>query len=311
MNTSLVRAFVSLISAGLLYACSPPAPPTLPANTEQVADGVYLFQSGGHRSLFLIGSEGVIVTDPLNADAAREYHDTIAAITDKPVKYVVYSHYHWDRVSGAEVFTANGAEVVAQERCAERFVDNPNPAVVMPDTTFGDQYEVSVGGASLGLHYFGPAHGDCLTVFVAKPARLIQVVDLVEPPRASFPYDRNVPYIKPHNIREFFASVEALVKDAGITQVLASHVRDIDDGNGGTRPSPPVAPVSIIADQGRFWNAILDAVLKARNEGNIGIDSFVRIKTVDVSVFEPYDGYRKEDLPIIMRRFVGYYDMGR
>ncbi|MDP7041823.1 MAG: hypothetical protein QGF91_04130, partial [Gammaproteobacteria bacterium] len=63
--------------------------------------------------------------------------------------------------------------------------------------------------------------------------------------------------------------------------------------------------------QGRFWGAILDAVLKARNEGNIGIDSFVRIKTVDVSVFEPYDGYRKEDLPIIMRRFVGYYDMGR
>ena len=306
-----MRAFTGLITAGLLYACSPPAPPTLPANTEQVADGVYLFQSGSNRSLFLVGSDGVIVTDPLNADAARNYRDAIAAITDKPVKYVVYSHYHWDRVSGAEVFTADGAEVIAQERCAERFVDNPNPAVVMPDITFSDQYEVSVGGAKLDLYYFGPAHGDCLTVFVAKPAQLIQIVDLVEPPRASFPYDRNVPYIKPHNISEFFASVEALVKDAGITQVLASHVRDVDDGNGGTRPSPPVAPASIIADQGRFWNTILDAVLEARNAGNIGIDSFVKIKTIDTTPFEPYDGYRKEDLPIIMRRFVGYYDMGR
>ena len=52
-----MRAFTGLITAGLLYACSPPAPPTLPANTEQVADGVYLFQSGDHRSLFLVGSE--------------------------------------------------------------------------------------------------------------------------------------------------------------------------------------------------------------------------------------------------------------
>jgi hypothetical protein len=140
---------------------------------------------------------------------------------------------------------------------------------------------------------------------------MMQIVDLVEPPRASFPYDRNVPYIKPHNIRQFFASVKALAKDAGITQVLASHVRDVDDGNGGTQPSPPVAPVSIIADQGRFWRAILDAVATARNEGNVGIDSFVRIKTIDTTPFEPFDGYKKEDLPIIMRRFVGYYDMGR
>ena len=43
----------------------------------------------------------------------------------------------------------------------------------------------------------------------------------------------------------------------------------------------------------------------------MGIDSFVRLKTIDLTPFEPFDGYRKEDLPIIMRRFVGFYDMGR
>jgi glyoxylase-like metal-dependent hydrolase (beta-lactamase superfamily II) len=312
MNFSILpRACVALAAAWLLYGCSPATPPSLPANTEQIADGVYLFQSDGHRSLFLVTDDGVIVTDPLNAAAARDYREAIAALTDQPVKYVVYSHYHWDRVSGAEVFTAEGAQVVAQERCGERFVDNPNPAVVMPDISFSDQYQVSLGGQSLDLYYFGPSHGDCLTVFVTQPARLMQIVDLVEPPRASFPADRNVPYVRPHNLRQFFSAAIDLAEAEGVTEIVASHVRLVDDGNGGQMPSPPTAPVAVISDQARFWNEIFIAVETARNEGNIGIDSFVKLKTIDTAPFEQFDGYRKEDLPITMRRFVGFYDMGR
>lgn len=307
----LLRAFAGLATVLLLHACSPAKPPTLPDSIEQVADGVYLFQSGGHRSLFLVADDGVIVTDPLNATAAREYRAAIAALTDQPVKYVVYSHYHWDRVSGAEVFTAEGAQVVAQERCAERFVDNPNPAVVMPDITFKDQYQVSVGNQSLDLHYFGPSHGDCLTVFVAQPAGLMQIVDLVEPPRASFPVDRNVPYVKPHNLRQFFVAAGELAETAGVTEILASHARTSTDDNGNQVTSPPSAPVATIGEQARFWEAIHAAVETARSEHNIGIDSFVKLKTIDLTAFESFDGYRKEDLPIIMRRFVGFYDMGR
>jgi hypothetical protein len=304
-------ALAGLAAVGLLSACSVTPPSVEPGKTEQVGDGVYLFQSGGHRSLFLVTDEGVIVTDPLNADAARSYRAAIATLTDQPVKFVVYSHYHWDRVSGAEVFTAEGAQVVAQERCAERFVANPNPNVVMPDITFDREYQVSLGGRSLDLYYFGPSHGDCLTVMVAQPAGLMQIVDLVEPPRASFPVDRYASYIKPQNLLEFFDQARSLIMRTGATEVLASHVRLIDDGQGGTMESPPTAPALIIADQARFWNEIYAAVETAREEGNIGIDSFVKLKTIDTKPFEGFDGYRKEDLPIIMRRVVGFYDMGR
>ncbi len=295
----------------LLAACGPTAPEQLPENTERVADDVYLFRHGEHRSLFLVSNDGVIVTDPLNAAAAREYRRAIAAITDQPVKFVVYSHYHWDRVSGAEVFTADGAQVIAQARCGARFRDNPNPAVVTPDTTFDDRYDVTVGEQTLELHYFGPAHGDCLTVFLVQPAGLMQIVDLVEPPHAAFPPDPNVPYVKPHNLRQFFAAVETLVDDRRVSQVLASHARLIDDGSGGQQVSPPTAPAAIIADQARFWQAIYATVESAKREGHVGIDSFVRMRKVDLTPFESFDGYSKDDLRIIMRRFVGFYDMGR
>jgi hypothetical protein len=302
-------ALLSFVTLLALASCQR-APATHP-DVEMIADGVFLYRSGTERSLFMVTDEGVIVTDPINAEVAKSYRDAIAAITDEPVKYVVYSHYHWDRVSGGQVFKAEGAEIIAQEQCVERFKANPNDAVAMPDKSFSDHYEVSLGGKSLDLYYFGPSHGDCLTVFLARPANLVQIVELVNPPRATFPADPNVPYIKPHNLDKFFAAVESLVDDNGVEKIVASKVTMTVDEQGAEKMSPALGPASIISDQAMFWDAVYSEVAKARAEGNVGIDSFVRLKGIDLSKFEPYDNYNPDDLPIIMRRFVGFYDMGR
>jgi hypothetical protein len=283
---------------------------SLPANVERVADGAYLFRAGDQRSLFLVSDDGVIVTDPISPAAAREYRAAISALTRLPVRFVVYSHYHWDRVSGGEIFKAEGARFVAQERCAERFRVNRNPDIVMPDITFSDRYEVSLGGKSLELFYFGPSHGDCLTVFLARPANLLQVVELIEPPRAAFPQDPSVPYIKPHNLRQFFRAVESLAAEKNVGAVVASSVRTMDGANG-SRASPATGPISLIHDQALFWEAIYQTVESADAAGKIGMDSFVRPEAIDLKRFDSYAGYDPAVLPIIMRRFVGYYDMGR
>ena len=303
-----VSSFALCIS---LLACTQDSGQRLDQATEEIADGVYTFRFDDQRSLFLVGDQGVIVTDPLNAVAAAAYRDAIAEITDQPIKYVVYSHYHWDRVSGAQLFKNAGAEIVAQERCADRFRVNPNPDVVMPDITFSAEHSITVGDKSLDLFYFGPSHGDCLTVFVANPANLLQIVELVNPPRASFPSDPLGSYMRPHNLRRFFRDLEFLANERGIETVIASSAILVDDGRGGRQLSAATGPASIIKDQAMFWEAIYNAVDIAEAEGNVGIDSFVKLETIDLEPFKLYDGYNKEDLPIIMRRFVGFYDMGR
>lgn len=284
-----------------LLACVCAVAPAF-GQVEPLGDGVYLFRAGVDRSLFVVGDDGVIVTDPINAEVAADYRAAIREITTAPVKYVVYSHYHWDRVSGAQIFKAEGAEIVTQEQCAQRFRDNPNPAVVDPDITFAERYDVSVGDRTLELHYLGPSHGDCLTVFVAKPANLLQAVDLVNPPRASFPADPLGAYIRPHNLREFLARLEGLVADEGIDGVVASSAMD---------DSPAVGPPTLVADQAQFWGEVYEAVDVAIEQGNVGIDSFVKMKTVDLTVFEPYGGYSEEKLKMLMRRINGWHDMGR
>ena len=273
-------------------------------STEQIAEGVYLFRSAGQRSLFLVGDTGIIVTDPLGVDAATEYLAAIRQITDLPIQYVVYSHYHWDRVAGGALFKEQGATFIAQERCAERFRVNPNAAVVMPDITFVDQLAVSVGGNTLEAYYFGPAHGDCLTVFLAEPAGLMQVVDMINPPRAAFPDNPNVPFVKPHNLRQFFQRVEALASERGVSAIIASRA-------GPEASIPATGPVTLIRDQASFWDKIFATVAEAKEQGNVGFDSFVRMKAINLELYEEYDGYEPTDLPIIMRRFVGAYDMGR
>jgi glyoxylase-like metal-dependent hydrolase (beta-lactamase superfamily II) len=275
--------------------------------TEKIADGVYLFRSGSQRSLFLVGETGVIVTDPLNQAAAKVYRESISRVTKLPVKYVVYSHYHWDRVSGGQIFKDEGARFVAQEQCTQRFRVNPNPAVVMPDISFADRLDVSVGDMTLEMHYFGPSHGDCLTVLLVEPANLMQVVDMVNPPRASFPVDPNVPHIRPHNLRQFFGAVDGLVAERGVQEIVASRAGTLSDGTVISATGPVIA----VREQAAFWSSIFMVVDVADGQGQIGLDSFVKMEAIDLNLFKPYAGYEPKDLPLIMRRFVGYLAMGR
>ncbi len=283
----------------------------LPEHVEQIGDNAYLFRAGTQRSLFVVTDDGVVVTDPVSVSAAREYRAAIRRITRKPVSHVVYSHYHWDRISGARPFRDAGAKIVAQEQCAQRFLDNPNPAVVMPDITFAERLHVGPPGQGLDLYYFGPSHGDCLTVFIARPANVMQVVELVNPPRAAFPADPTVPNIKPHNLRQFFEAVDKLAAAEHVQQVAASSVEVTRDATGVELLSPSTASAAIIGEQAAFWNAIYATVEYAESINAVGMDSFVRLNRVDLTPFQRFDGYDAKNLNVIMRRFVGYHDMGR
>ena len=77
--------------------------------TEQLADGLYTFRYGGYRNIFIVTDDGVIATDPLNKKAAAALREEIGNITDQPVKFVAYSHSHWDHAAWAKIFKDAGA----------------------------------------------------------------------------------------------------------------------------------------------------------------------------------------------------------
>jgi glyoxylase-like metal-dependent hydrolase (beta-lactamase superfamily II) len=81
----------------------------------KIADDLYRARNGIWYSLFLTTPEGIILVDPLSTDFARWLKTELdRRFPGVPVRYVIYSHSHWDHIEGGTVF-ASTARFVAQE----------------------------------------------------------------------------------------------------------------------------------------------------------------------------------------------------
>ncbi|MBV8167291.1 MAG: MBL fold metallo-hydrolase [Alphaproteobacteria bacterium] len=177
----LTRACVPLIAAVLLAAA--PAMAQAPLfETRKLSDVAYLFRYQGHQSLFVVTPEGVIATDPiayLRPQAARAYLDEIRKITPLPVRYVVYSHHHYDHIAGGAPFKDQGAVFIAHRNAKQRLEQLQAPDVVIPEVPVDDDYVLTLGGVRLELHYVGRNHSDNSLVMLLPADRLLFTVDFV------------------------------------------------------------------------------------------------------------------------------------
>ena len=85
------------------------APATAPAaaprrSIERINGDVYTAINNNHRTVFLVTKEGIVLGDPINADFAKWLKSELATRFKVPVRYVIYSHHHWDHASGGDVF---------------------------------------------------------------------------------------------------------------------------------------------------------------------------------------------------------------
>src|SRR3954467_10413610 len=115
-----------------------PAPP--PFATTKVADNVYIFRYGGHQSMFIVTPDGVIATDSISERRpAKPYIDAIEAVTKAPIKYVIYSHSHFDHIAGGKPFKDLGATFVAHKNAKARIAALKPDDVVVPEPGVPDK----------------------------------------------------------------------------------------------------------------------------------------------------------------------------
>lgn len=93
-----------------------------------VTEGVYVGVGfGGSNSTMIEGDEGVIIIDTLESiEGAENLKKEFDSITDKPVKAIIYSHFHGDHTGGASIFAADYApEIIANESLTSFKVKSP------------------------------------------------------------------------------------------------------------------------------------------------------------------------------------------
>lgn len=71
---------------------------------EHITGDVYRASDNNHNTAFMVTPEGVILADPLNTAFSEWLKSELQSRFDVPVRYVVYSHNHWDHASGGAVF---------------------------------------------------------------------------------------------------------------------------------------------------------------------------------------------------------------
>jgi len=167
----------------------------------------------GHTSNagFVVTDEGVVVFDALGTPAlGNALLQKIRSVTDKPVKYVVVSHYHADHIYGLQAFRdQTDAVIVAQEKAldytAEGNLDdeaagprleqrrqalapwvNENTRIVMPGFAFKVAAEMRIGKHQLQMIYAGPAHSMSDMMMLVLPERVLFAGDIVQNGRVPF-----------------------------------------------------------------------------------------------------------------------------
>jgi glyoxylase-like metal-dependent hydrolase (beta-lactamase superfamily II) len=277
----------------------PPAPgPQPPAQqppmfeTKKIADDVYLFRYGGHQAMFVVTPDGVIATDPIGyrrPPAVRTYIDEIRKVTQAPIKYVVYSHHHYDHIEGGRPFKELGATFVAHKNAKTRLEALKNPDVVLPDIATNDLHVITLGGTRLELHYVGRNHSDNTLVMLLPKQKLIFVVDFIPIDTVQF---RDLPDGYLPDFFESFDKVLALEWD----RMIPGH--PYAGGRLGTKDDVRAAK--------QYMVDLSDAVKQAALAGKCFDDAMKEIK---LPKYEKWANYQRF-LPGNIERFCEYWGRG-
>ena len=115
---AMIFGAVVLMQGGWLTAAQGQAPPrAAPVRSiEKVRGDIYRVRNGGAWSLFAVTSAGIVLVDPINPEFSTWLKAEFASrFPGKPVRYIVYSHSHWDHIEGAAVFADSHPLIVAQQ----------------------------------------------------------------------------------------------------------------------------------------------------------------------------------------------------
>lgn len=167
---------MAISSLFMVQAHTLQAQPEVKRSVTKIAEGIYRLQNNHHYSMVVITGEGAVITDPINADAAKWIKSEVAKLTKNPITHLIYSHSHDDHASGGAVL-AEKATVITQAN-APASIDG-----VTPTLRFDQAHTFSLGSKTFELTWLGPGHGEDLIAVVVRPDNVGFITDVVVPKR--------------------------------------------------------------------------------------------------------------------------------
>jgi len=282
----------SLAAAQTPPAPAAPAPASPPYATTKVTENVYVFRYGTHQSMFVVTPAGVIATDPiayLRPQAAQAYLEEVRKITQAPIRYLVYSHHHYDHIAGGKPFRDAGALVVAHKNARARLEVLKAPDVVLPDMVVDERSTLELGGTRVDLIYVGRNHSDNSLVMLLPKEKILFAVDFV--PLQSIMF-RDMP---DGYLLDWFDSLD---------RVLALEWTTLIPGHPG--PGGRMGTKDDVRAVKEYMTDLSSATRELANQGKCFDEA---IKTLKLPKYESWGGYASY-FPGNVERFCEYWARG-
>ncbi len=142
----------------------------------KVSGNIYMLEGEGGNIAASVGDDGIVIVDDQYAPLAEKIQTALKnlGITDKPVRFVINTHYHGDHTGGNAPFSSAGSTVIAQDNVRKRLVTGgvagtggsvkmdvpPAPKAALPVITFEHDVTVHLNGEDIRALHFPAGHTD-------------------------------------------------------------------------------------------------------------------------------------------------------
>jgi cyclase len=174
----------------------------------------------------IIGSDGVIVVDPFQSEALGDLlFETVATLTDKPVKYVVNTHYHFDHTGGNPAAASRELPILGRGPIREFMLTrngDRDPNITPPEVIISGTWDLWLGERQVQIREFEGHSGGTDVIVYVPDADVLMAGDLM--------FQERIPYVADGNLRAWQATMAELIVNYPNATVLPGHgaVTDVD-----------------------------------------------------------------------------------
>ena len=184
LKTVTLAAFLSLPLMGAAQDFS-----AIEITTTPVRDNIYMLQGSGGNIGVSIGEDGVIIIDDQFGPLTQKIEAAIGELSDKPVTFVMNSHFHYDHTDGNINFGRAGAYIVAQDNARKRMestqvlsgsgrVQEAYEPVGLPKITFEDKMRFYFNSNAVDIVNTGDGHTDGDAQIFFRESNVIHTGDM-------------------------------------------------------------------------------------------------------------------------------------
>jgi glyoxylase-like metal-dependent hydrolase (beta-lactamase superfamily II) len=150
----------------------------------KVAGNVYMLEGSGGNIGVCAGEDGIVIVDDQYAPLANKIKEALKGISDKPLKFVINTHFHGDHTGGNAEFGTE-ATIIAHENVRKRLQDGgtgagatkPAAKAALPVITFNDKTSVHVNDEEIRAVHFPHGHTDGDSVIFFTKANVVHMGD--------------------------------------------------------------------------------------------------------------------------------------